>query len=99
MFTYDAFRPDREGGEVYSWRVCRKNVKDGQACRDEKDCGDGRCFCTGALSGPNPGSNPKLRHLYRKPAVGTCNGGPISSGEWRCLVIDGKAELYGIIVD
>jgi len=82
------------------FRICRvDSPKNGAACSGEADCQGGRCWCTGALSRPNPGDLPELRALDGQPATGVCSDRPIPSGEWRCLVEGGKANIHGIIVD
>lgn len=82
------------------FRVCHvPSPKNGAACTGEADCAGGRCWCTGPLDRPDPQRDPALAALDGSPATGRCDDEPIPSGEWRCLVVDGKAVLHGIIVD
>lgn len=82
------------------FRICRvPSPKNGLACGGEADCEGGRCFCAGALSRPNPQADPALRALDGQPAEGRCSDEPVESGSWFCLVVDGRANLNGIIVD
>lgn len=82
------------------FRICHyPSPKNGEACRKEADCAGGRCFCTGPLDRPDPQRFPELRALEGQEVTGRCSDSPLPSGEWHCLVSDGKARLQGIIVD
>lgn len=82
------------------FRVCHvPSPRNGAACAGEADCAGGRCWCEGALSRPDPQRDPALLALDGLPTAGRCSDLPIPSGEWRCLVVGGKAVIHGIIVD
>lgn len=82
------------------FRICKvPSPQNGASCRGDADCEGGRCFCDGALSRPDPQNDPALLALDDQPTTGRCSDEPVASGSWWCLVVDGKANLHGIIVD
>jgi len=83
------------------YRVCRvPSPENGHECRGEEECGRGRCYCTGELSGPDPRRRaPHIQALDGTPAVGICSDEHLPSGWWFCLVRDGRVMLSGIIID
>lgn len=92
-------RRDPDGPRT-PFRVCRiPSPENGKACTGKVDCGQGRCYCTGPLSRPDPQRVPDLLALDGTAGEGRCSDEPVESGAWRCLVVDGKVELQGLIVD
>ena len=85
---------------VTPFRICRiPSPRNGASCRGDADCAGGRCFCTGALSRPDPEDDPALRALDGTATTGRCSDKPLPDGSWFCLVEGGTVHLNGIIID
>ena len=104
VITQDTYahldRRRRDDEPRQPFRICHvPSPRNGAACQGDADCEGGKCYCAGALSRPDPQRDPALRALDGAPATGRCSDEPIPSGSWYCLVVDGKANFNGIIVD